>query len=108
MGDDNQIDKDALLEKAKALVLTLEQGDTTDEVIETSLDEIMTLRETSLFHELGKMTRDIHDSIMNFRMDSRISDLASTDIPDAFNRGAEGHFTRARPESHCGCRGRRT
>jgi len=86
MGDEHQIDKSALLEKAKALVSALEQGDVTDETLETSLDEIMTLRETSLFHELGKMTRDIHDSIMNFRMDSRISDLASTDIPDAKDR----------------------
>jgi len=86
MGDEHQIDKSALLEKAKALVSALEQGDVTDEAIEVSLDEIMTLRETSLFHELGKMTRDIHDSIMNFRMDSRISDLASTDIPDAKDR----------------------
>ncbi len=86
MGDDNQIDKKALLEKAKALVSALEQGDVTDDAIAASLDDIMTLRETSLFHELGKMTRDIHDSIMNFRMDSRIADLASTDIPDAKDR----------------------
>jgi chemotaxis protein CheZ len=86
MGDENNIDKEVLLEKAKALVTALEQGDATEEVIATSLDDIMTLRETSLFHELGKMTRDIHDSIMNFRMDSRISDLTSTDIPDAKDR----------------------
>jgi len=46
----------------------------------------MSLRESNLFHELGKMTREIHDSIMNFRMDSRIADLAETDIPDAKDR----------------------
>ena len=83
---DHQIDKQALLEKARALVSLLEDGDPSNSSLETSLDEIMSLRESSLFHELGKMTREIHDSIMNFRMDSRIADLAQTDIPDAKDR----------------------
>ena len=83
---DHQIDKQVLLEKARALVSQLEAGDLSNEGIEDSLDEIMSLRESSLFHELGKMTREIHDSIMNFRMDSRIADLAETDIPDAKDR----------------------
>ena len=83
---DHQIDKQALLEKAKALVTILENGDAEQETIESSLDEIMALRESNLFHELGKMTREIHDSIMNFRMDSRIADLAENDIPDAKDR----------------------
>lgn len=84
--DDIQINKEALLEKAKSLVALLESEDVSDETISSSLDEIMTIRESTLFHELGKMTRDIHDSIMNFRMDSRIADLANTDIPDAKDR----------------------
>ena len=83
---DHQIDKQALLEKAKALVTALENGDPSNASLESSLDEIMSLRESNLFHELGKMTREIHDSIMNFRMDSRIADLAQTDIPDAKDR----------------------
>ncbi len=83
---DHQIDKQALLEKAKNLVSILESEDVSDVSIDESLDDIMSLRESNLFHELGKMTREIHDSIMNFRMDSRIADLAETDIPDAKDR----------------------
>jgi chemotaxis protein CheZ len=84
--DSNQLDKPALLEKAKRLVEMLESEQTEDAAIEANIDEIMSIRESSLFHELGKMTREIHDSIMNFRMDARVADLAHSDIPDAKDR----------------------
>ena len=84
--DSNQLDKSAILEKAKRLVEMLESEQVEDAAIEANIDEIMNIRESSLFHELGKMTREIHDSIMNFRMDSRVSDLAHSDIPDAKDR----------------------
>lgn len=86
MSDTQQIDKQALLEKAKHLVEMLESEQTDDAAIEANIDEIVNIRESSLFHELGKMTREIHDSIMNFRMDARVSDLAHSDIPDAKDR----------------------
>lgn len=84
--DGTPINRDLLLERAQALVVSLESAETSDEQLESSLDEINNLRDNSLFKELGKMTREIHDSIMNFRMDNRIADLASVDIPDAKDR----------------------
>lgn len=84
--DVEPINRELLLEKAQALVSRLESSDVTDEQIEICIDEIHSFKDNELFQELGKMTRDIHDSIMNFRMDSRISDLAETDIPDAKDR----------------------
>ena len=84
--DVTPLNRDSLLEKAQALVSSLESAETSDEQLESVIDEINNLRDNSLFKELGKMTREIHDSIMNFRMDSRISDLASVDIPDAKDR----------------------
>jgi len=80
------INRDLLLEKAQALMSSLQSPETTDEQLETQIDDINSLKDNQLFQELGKMTRDIHDSIMQFRMDSRISDLAETDIPDAKDR----------------------
>jgi len=80
------INRDLLLEKAQALVSSLESPETSDDMLDVQIDEINSLRDNQLFQELGKMTREIHDSIMNFRMDSRISDLAETDIPDAKDR----------------------
>ena len=84
--ENKQIDKQALLEHAQSLVKLLEADNCTDAELEMSLDGIMALRENSLFHELGKMTREIHEAIMHFRMDSHIAELAETDIPDAKDR----------------------
>ena len=84
--DGTPINRDLLLEKAQALVASLESAETSDEQLESQVEEINSLRDNSLFQELGKMTREIHDSIMNFRMDNRIADLASVDIPDAKDR----------------------
>ncbi len=84
--EDTAINRDLLLEKAQALVTCLQSEDTTNEQLESQIDEINNLKDNSLFKELGKMTREIHDSIMKFRMDSRISDLAEVDIPDAKDR----------------------
>lgn len=80
------INRDLLLEKAQELITSLESSETTDDQLESQIDDINSLKDNHLFQELGKMTRDIHDSIMQFRMDSRISDLAETDIPDAKDR----------------------
>lgn len=80
------INRDLLLEKAEALVVSLQSAQTSDQQLESEIEEINNLRDNSLFKELGKMTREIHDSIMNFRMDTRIADLAETDIPDARDR----------------------
>jgi len=80
------INRDLLLEKAQALVSSLESSESTDAQLETCIENINSFKDNELFQELGKMTREIHDSIMHFRMDSRISDLAETDIPDAKDR----------------------
>ena len=50
------------------------------------LDELVRTREVSLFHELGKLTREFHDALANFRVDTRVSDLAEKEIPDARER----------------------
>ncbi|UTM58106.1 protein phosphatase CheZ [Photobacterium sp. CCB-ST2H9] len=39
-----------------------------------------------MYMEVGKLTRQLHDSLRNFRLDPRIADLATTDIPDARGR----------------------
>ena len=72
------------LEQAKLLVEYLEAGhqDKADEFIA----EIQNPINSELFAEIGKLTRQLHDSLMNFQLDSRISDLATADIPDAQER----------------------
>lgn len=72
------------LEQAKMLVEYLETGqqDKADELIA----EIQNPINSELFAEIGKLTRQLHDSLMNFQLDSRLNDLATADIPDAKER----------------------
>ncbi|PCH97361.1 MAG: protein phosphatase [Gammaproteobacteria bacterium] len=72
------------LEQAKSLVEFLEtdQQEKADELIA----EIQNPINSELFAEIGKLTRQLHDSLTNFNIDSRLSDLATSEIPDAKER----------------------
>jgi len=72
------------LDKAHDLITALEGGD--NDAVSESLDALTRQHESVLFQELGKMTRELHESINNFKLDARISDLTETDIPDAKER----------------------
>lgn len=72
------------LEQARLLVQHLENDD------QAAADMLLASAETkdsgALFSEIGKMTRQLHDSLTNFQLDSRIANLANEDIPDAQER----------------------
>ena len=72
------------LHQARALVSSLEAGNEAD--VNQLLDTLGKLRESSLFHELGKLTRELHETINSFHLDARIADLTQKDIPDAKER----------------------
>jgi chemotaxis protein CheZ len=72
------------LEQANLLVGFLEAGQ--QEKADELVAEIQNPINTELFAEIGKLTRQLHDSLINFQLDSRISDLTTADIPDAKER----------------------
>jgi len=72
---------DDLLVQARSLVSELESGNVAG--AEQLIDELGRVREQSLFRELGKMTRQLHDSLISFAVDSRMQSMAESDIPDA-------------------------
>jgi len=72
------------LEQAKKLVEFLEAGE--QEKADALVGEIQNPINSELFAEIGKLTRQLHDSLTNFQLDSRLSDLANADIPDAKER----------------------
>ncbi len=72
------------LSKARELIAALEEGNS--DAVSESLDALSRQHESVLFQELGKMTRELHESINNFKLDARITDLTETDIPDAKER----------------------
>jgi chemotaxis protein CheZ len=73
-----------LLRLAKDLVVSLENGDEVS--ADAILDELAGLRETQLFQEIGKLTRQLHNTMVSFSVDSRITAMAEHDIPDAKER----------------------
>ncbi|KDM93071.1 protein phosphatase CheZ [Photobacterium galatheae] len=72
------------LEQARELVSLLE----TNQLAEANelFRSMVTDCRDPMYMEVGKLTRQLHDSLRNFRLDPRIADLATTDIPDARGR----------------------
>jgi chemotaxis protein CheZ len=75
---------DIRLDLARNLVKALEQGD--ESKADGLLDEIAGLRESQLFQEVGRLTRQLHDTMSGFSVDSKITVMTERDIPDAKER----------------------
>ncbi len=74
----------ARLERARELVAALEQGN--EEAADRILDEIGEVRRSMLFQQIGRLTRQLHDAISGFMVDSRLTQLTQSEIPDARER----------------------
>ncbi len=61
------------LDQAKELVSLLEEGN--QEGANELLVKIAGDSRNPLFNEVGKLTRQLHDSLVNFRLDPRVSIL---------------------------------
>lgn len=72
------------LEEAKALVSALEAGD--NQSANEILSVVASPESKELFAEVGKLTRQLHDSLTSFQLDPKIANLATDDIPDAKER----------------------
>ncbi|MFT5839593.1 MAG: chemotaxis protein CheZ [Flavobacteriales bacterium] len=72
------------IEDAKKLVMLLENGD--NQEAQELLEAVGGQSSVELFAEVGKLTRQLHDSLNNFQLDPRIADMATEDIPDAQTR----------------------
>ncbi|MBK1641863.1 chemotaxis protein CheZ [Chromatium okenii] len=72
------------LHLAQQLVGYLEAGLVDDAA--TVIRQLRVPYERELFEELGKLTRDLHETLNSFRGDSRLAELTQDDIPDAKER----------------------
>lgn len=81
---DEVIDRQQLLTHARALAEQVEAGDMRQ--AEQLMDKISQMREADLFQQVGKLTRELHESLNSFRFDARIAELAEQEIPDAKQR----------------------
>lgn len=72
------------LEQARQLVTFLENGEqhkANQLILETASQE-----QSKLFAEVGKLTRQLHESLKGFELDTRLADLTTEAIPDAKKR----------------------
>ena len=84
MLEENVLISDDNIARCKDLLACLERGDESGG--REILDELTRIRETELYKEMGKLTRELHDSIMAFGKDDALISLAKEDIPDARSR----------------------
>lgn len=84
MTENTIVADDESLDAARRLLNELEAGNGL--AVNECLDVLSRKREQGLFQELGKLTRDLHDALRNFQLDSRIADMTAQDIPDAKER----------------------
>lgn len=84
MSSRSELIVNARLEQAKSLVKALEDGD--DVLAGGLIGELAEMNRNEMFQEVGKITRRLHDSMNQFGLDARISELADKDIPDAKER----------------------
>lgn len=75
---------DMRLSLARSLVTSLERGNT--EEVEHVINSLAMQQESVLFQEVGKLTRQLHDSLSIFALDERFPDLAENRIPNARER----------------------
>ena len=72
------------LEQANKLVELLSQGEQL--LADDLIRDIATPIQKELFDEVGRLTRQLHSAIVDFQVDDRLVELASTEIPDAKER----------------------
>ncbi|MBA3988850.1 protein phosphatase CheZ [Aliidiomarina maris] len=85
MGDSAQHTTGSIsLEQARELVSLLEAGE------QAQADQLfLSLKDASnegLFNSVGRLTRQLHNSLHDFQLDPRIEQLTADELPDAQNR----------------------
>jgi len=84
MSEEKELITDDNIARVKDLLVSLEKGNEMDAI--EIIDELTSIRETELYQDMGKLTRELHDAISNFGMDDSLNILAEQSIPDARDR----------------------
>ena len=84
MIENDELITDDNIARVKDLLLCMERGNEEDAI--EIIDELTSVRESELYQDMGKLTRELHDAISNFGMDDSVSIMAEQSIPDARER----------------------
>lgn len=75
---------DERLDLARSLIEHIDAGN--EGKVNETIDQLVNIRESELFNEVGKLTRQLHDSLGQCFNQQMVSSIASTDIPSARER----------------------
>lgn len=75
---------DESIAMVKALLVSMEEGDL--EKSQDYIDDLAEVRENVMYQEIGKLTRELHDSINTFGQDESLMNIAEDEFPDARQR----------------------
>jgi len=78
------VDRDRRLADARALVAAIENEDEAGEA--RLIGELTAAYSGNIFDEVGRMTREVHDTLRSFAEDERLGALAEDEMPDARDR----------------------
>ncbi|WP_373317927.1 protein phosphatase CheZ [Sediminicurvatus halobius] len=84
MAEETTLSMDEYLAHARELVRQIEAGE--EDAARVTVEALARLRERELFRELGTLTRELHEALKSFKVDTRLGDIAANDIPDARER----------------------
>lgn len=79
-----RLSREQRLEYARELVVALDEDESaraTQLILELARDH-----DQDLFSEVGRLTRELHETLNSFLTDSRLPNLATTEMPDARER----------------------
>ncbi|MBO0217240.1 protein phosphatase CheZ, partial [Vibrio sp. Vb2880] len=72
------------LEQAKSLVQMLENGE--QDQANMLVASIYEGADNPMLQEIGALTRDLHESLKQFSLDQRMTEIAKDEIPNARDR----------------------
>jgi len=81
---DNRASAQEQLDLARNLVSHLESGN--EGQADSVIAELAGFHDSLLFQEVGRLTRELHDSINGFVMDAQLVDIAQNEMPNAAER----------------------
>jgi chemotaxis protein CheZ len=82
LSDKEQLEK--TIAQTRVLLSHLEAEEIED--AQELIDSLARGGDEDLFIEIGKLTRHLHEALTNFQLDTRITDLAASEIPHARDR----------------------
>lgn len=88
MVEEQEVSNGVMMRYARDLIAKLEAGD--GAAAADVLDKLTRLRETDLFQEVGRLTRQLHDTLVSFQIDERLPAIAMAEMTDA-----KDHLNRA-------------